>query len=182
MLKAIDRDHAQMATGLWTSRRDNAARLNLSVACPGRVSRVQIKGGVSGKTEYLMKTPTILGIAGVSGFLSVALGAFAAHGLEGRIDAAAIKIFETAADYQARHTLALLGLAALQGPRSTIPGLGNAVWAFVVGIVVFCGSLYALALTGFGILGAITPIGGLAFMIGWALTARMALKMHQRAG
>ena len=124
-----------------------------------------------------MKTPTILGIAGVSGFLSVALGAFAAHGLEGRIDSAAIEIFETAADYQARHTLALMALAALQGPRGALPGLGSAVWAFVIGIVVFCGSLYALALTGIGILGAITPIGGLAFLTGWALTGRLAVKM-----
>lgn len=97
-------------------------------------------------------------------FLDVALGAFAAHGLKGRLTPEMLTIFETGARYQAYHALALLLLAALRGPD-------KAGWCFAGGIVLFSGSLYLLALTGERRLGMITPLGGLLFLAGWAVFA-----------
>ncbi len=97
-------------------------------------------------------------------FLTVALGAFGAHGLKTRLAPEMLAIFETGVRYQAYHALGLLALAALKGPD-------RAGWCFLVGIVLFSGSLYALALTGVRWLGAITPIGGVLFLVGWALFA-----------
>lgn len=116
-----------------------------------------------------------LAVAAVNGFLAVAFGAFAAHGLSGRLDAHALQIFETGARYHMYHALAL-GLAAI-ALRVTPSSIGQAACAaFLVGIVLFSGSLYALSLTGLRWLGAITPFGGLAFLVGWALLAWTALK------
>jgi len=106
-------------------------------------------------------------IAGaVFSFLSVAIGAFAAHGL--KLEGYAQSVFETGVRYQFYHALALLliGGIAIQKP-SWVPNLVPAL--FVSGIVVFSGSLYVLALTGIKWLGAITPIGGLCFLFGWLL-------------
>ena len=105
--------------------------------------------------------------------VAVAAGAFGAHGLRDRLAPDMLEIFETAVRYQMYHALALLGVAwALvrwpAGPAVT------AGWSFVVGIVIFSGSLYVLSLTGVRWLGAITPFGGLAFMLGWALLALAA--------
>jgi len=96
--------------------------------------------------------------------LDVALGAFGAHALKGRLSPEALAVFETGVRYQAYHALALLLLAALRGPD-------RAAWCFVGGIVLFSGSLYALALTGVRWLGAVTPLGGLLFLAGWLLLA-----------
>jgi uncharacterized membrane protein YgdD (TMEM256/DUF423 family) len=103
-------------------------------------------------------------IAAVNGFLAVAAGAFGAHGLQGRIDAHAITVFETGARYHMYHALAmgLVGLAA-RGPAANAAG-----GFFLAGIILFSGSLYLLALTGAKTLGIITPFGGLAFLAGWA--------------
>jgi uncharacterized membrane protein YgdD (TMEM256/DUF423 family) len=103
--------------------------------------------------------------------LSVALGAFAAHGLRDRIAESLLANFETAARYQMYHALALLATAWLvtRLPESALPVWAG--WAFVAGIVVFSGSLYALSLTGARWLGAITPIGGVAFLAGWICLA-----------
>lgn len=97
---------------------------------------------------------------------AVAAGAFGAHGLRARLDPRALEIFETAARYQMFHALALIlcGLIATRGATT-------AGWILQAGIVVFSGSLYALSLSGIKGLGAITPIGGLAFLVGWGWLA-----------
>lgn len=117
-----------------------------------------------------------LAIAAVNGFLAVALGAFAAHGLQSRVDAHALSVFETGARYHMYHALAI-GLAAL-GIRNANAQIGNAAAAFfLTGILLFSGSLYLLALTGLRALGLVTPFGGGAFLVGWALLAYAAVKV-----
>ena len=107
--------------------------------------------------------------------LDVALGAFAAHGLKGRLSAEMLQVFETGARYQAYHALALVavGLIAARWPSR---GVENAGWCFLAGVVLFSGSLYALALTGARRLGLVTPVGGLLFLAGWALLAFARLR------
>lgn len=108
-------------------------------------------------------------VGAVLGMLGVAAGAFGAHALRERLSDRSLDIFETAARYQMYHALAVLAAGwALE--RWGAPA-GAAGWSFVIGIVVFSGSLYLLALTGIRWLGAITPIGGVAFIVGWALLA-----------
>ena len=96
----------------------------------------------------------------------MAAGAFGAHLLKQRLDTALFEIFEVGARYHMYHALALLATAwacnRWPGPWGIAAG-----WCFVAGLVIFCGSLYALSLTGVRTLGAITPLGGLAFMAGW---------------
>ncbi|SCY87364.1 MULTISPECIES: DUF423 domain-containing protein [unclassified Pseudomonas] len=109
---------------------------------------------------------SFLMLAAFFGFTGVALGAFAAHGLKNRLSADYLAIFHTGVTYQLVHTLALLGVALL---ATHIPGR-VVTWAgisFVVGILLFSGSLYLLTLTGISKLGIITPLGGVAFLIGW---------------
>ena len=98
----------------------------------------------------------------------VALGAFAAHALRGRLGADMLNVFETGVRYQLYHALALLGVAwaSTRWPGAATTAAG---WCFVAGTIVFSGSLYALSLTGQRWLGAITPLGGLAFIGGWLL-------------
>jgi uncharacterized membrane protein YgdD (TMEM256/DUF423 family) len=115
-----------------------------------------------------------LGLGAMSGFVAVAAGAFGAHALRDRLSAEYLAVFETAARYQMYHALALLAVALLLSLRP-VGTLQWAGWLFVVGTTLFCGSLYALALTGTRWLGAITPLGGIAFLAGWiclALSAR----------
>jgi uncharacterized membrane protein YgdD (TMEM256/DUF423 family) len=110
-------------------------------------------------------------LGALSGGLSVALGAFGAHALEARLDAKALGIFETGVRYQGLHAMALL-VTALVLARGSAPGILTASgWSFVVGTLLFCGSLYALALGGPRILGAVAPLGGSAFLLGWILLA-----------
>ena len=97
---------------------------------------------------------------------AVLAGAFGAHALRDRLGPDAIAIWHTAVDYQFWHALALLGIASLA--RSEDPVLRWALRAFVAGIVVFSGSLYALALGAPTLTGLFTPLGGLAFLVGWA--------------
>ncbi len=101
------------------------------------------------------------------GGLGVIAGAFGAHGLEGKLDSRALEVFETAAKYQMYHAPALLavGLLAFHGRRGRM--LDFAGWSFLVGVLIFSGTLYALAFTGLRWLGAITPIGGLGLIAGW---------------
>ncbi|AMA09646.1 MULTISPECIES: DUF423 domain-containing protein [Cyanophyceae] len=117
-------------------------------------------------------TRFFLVIAPILAGLAVAAGAFASHGLKGTLDANALDIWETAAKYQMYQAIALLlvGLFSVQGsfPQSWLNGAGI---AFIVGIVLFSGSLYALSLSGVKILGAITPLGGAAFIVGWICLA-----------
>jgi uncharacterized membrane protein YgdD (TMEM256/DUF423 family) len=104
-------------------------------------------------------------------FLAVALGAFGAHALKGRLAPDMTGVWQTAVQYHAWHALALFGLGLLMLHFPERAGLGLAGWLFVTGIVLFSGSLYALALTGARGLGAATPFGGVAFLAGWALLA-----------
>jgi uncharacterized membrane protein YgdD (TMEM256/DUF423 family) len=97
--------------------------------------------------------------------LAVAFGAFGAHVLENRLDADALQTYETAVRYQMYHGLALLLIALLS---SSYTRLDLTAWSFIAGIMIFSGSLYILVLTDTSWLGAITPIGGLAFLVGWA--------------
>lgn len=111
-----------------------------------------------------------LALGAISGLLSVAAGAFGAHGLRSVISAEALAWWHTAAQYQIYHSLALVALGVWGKPA---PAAG---WAFLVGILVFSGTLYAMALTGARWLGAVTPIGGVSLMIGWAAFAWAALR------
>jgi uncharacterized membrane protein YgdD (TMEM256/DUF423 family) len=102
--------------------------------------------------------------------VAVILGAFGAHGLKSRVDPELLVVFETGVRYQMYHALALLavGLARVHWPTAVISLAG---WFFLAGILIFSGSLYLMTATGERWLGAITPIGGLAFILGWVLLA-----------
>jgi len=115
-------------------------------------------------------------IAALNGALAVAFGAFAAHGLSQQLDAHALGIFETGARYHMYHALAM-GLAALamQGKAAR-----TATWSaalFLAGIVLFSGSLYALAITGERVFAFVTPVGGVSFLAGWVLLALVAWRI-----
>ena len=106
-------------------------------------------------------------IASISGLLAVGLGAFGAHALKGQLEAfGRLETYQTAVSYQFYHTLALLGIALLLYKVHT-KWLTYAGYGMAMGILIFSGSLYVLCFTGITWLGAITPIGGLAFMGGW---------------
>jgi uncharacterized membrane protein YgdD (TMEM256/DUF423 family) len=115
-------------------------------------------------------------LAAFSGMLAVVFGAFGAHALKNKLDDYAMGVFETAVQYNFYHTLALLGvgLLALTLPDSSL--LKSSGWLFTVGLVVFSGSLYVLSFTGLRWLGAVTPLGGLAFIAGWVCLAAAAWK------
>jgi uncharacterized membrane protein YgdD (TMEM256/DUF423 family) len=112
-------------------------------------------------------------IGALSGFVSVATGAFAAHALRRRLAADLLAIFETGSRYQMYHSLALV-LAGLVAAR--VPAARTSGWLFLAGVVLFSGSLYALALSGERRLGAITPLGGLCFLAGWLWLAWTAAR------
>lgn len=121
---------------------------------------------------------TALLLAGVLGFLGVALGAFGAHGLKKRLAGAAdgearLAWWATGAQYHLIHAVAI-GLATLR-PDPMHAGSAAAPWLFTAGIALFSGSLYAMTLTGRRALGAITPLGGLLLLAGWAAIAYNAL-------
>ena len=109
--------------------------------------------------------------------LAVITGAFAAHGLKAVLDAQQLPLFETASRYQMHHALALLVVGVmLTNPQFTRSLLKLAALAFILGIILFSGSLYLLALVDISWLGAITPLGGIAFLSGWLMTMVAALK------
>jgi uncharacterized membrane protein YgdD (TMEM256/DUF423 family) len=117
---------------------------------------------------------TFLLIGALAGFTGVALGAFGAHALRGRLSPEMLAVFETGVRYQMYHALAVIatGLIAARLGGWLILTAG---WLFTAGIVLFSGSLYALALTGATALGVITPIGGLMLLLGWACLALAAV-------
>lgn len=122
--------------------------------------------------------------AGIMGFLAVALGAFGAHGLEARLapladGAQRLEWWNTGAHYQVVHALAL-GLVAWLATRSSSVAVGVAAISFVLGSLFFSGSLYLMTLTGMRWLGAITPLGGVAFLVGWASIAIAAWTLPAR--
>ncbi len=108
----------------------------------------------------------LFGLGAASAFISVAAGAFGAHGLRARLSPDLLAAFETGARYQMYHALGLMA-AAFALSRWPGPWPVRAGWLFVAGTVLFSGSLYTLALTGIRWLGAITPFGGVAFLAGW---------------
>ena len=116
-------------------------------------------------------------IGSILGAAGVALGAFGAHGLKSRVGPDLLVVWETAVKYHLVHALALLATAWAAdrwgGPWTTAAG-----WLFVVGVAVFSGSLYLLVLSGQRWLGAVTPIGGVAFIAGWVALAVAALRMR----
>ncbi len=116
-------------------------------------------------------------LASLSGMFAVGLGAFGAHALREKLDEYSMGVFETAVQYHFYHSLALLavGVIALSQPQTAM--LKSSGWLFLVGIVIFSGSLYVLSMTGVRWLGAITPLGGLAFIAGWACLAATGWKL-----
>ena len=124
-----------------------------------------------------MNAKQILQLAGISGAIAVGLGAFGAHSLEalliqnGRLDT-----FQTAVNYHFYHTLALFGIGVFASVKPDWKGISFAAWSMVLGILIFSGSLYVLSLTGITWLGAITPLGGLAFILGWSSLVYLSFK------
>ena len=119
---------------------------------------------------------TFLLVGALAGFVAVALGAFGAHALRTRLSAEMLAVFETGVRYQMYHAFAIL-FVALAAARFDGWLLRSAGWLFTGGIVLFSGSLYALALSGVTILGVVTPIGGLALLAGWACLVVAALAL-----
>ena len=122
-----------------------------------------------------MKLFIILGA--INAFLSVALGAFGAHGLEGKLEPKYIDIWEKAVKYQMFHAAGLFIVGILLGKYPASSLLTWSGWLMCVGIILFAGSLYVLAVTQISILGAITPLGGVAFLAAWVLIIIAAVKL-----
>ncbi len=114
-------------------------------------------------------------LGSASALLGVAAGAFGAHGLRDRLSTEMLAVYETAVRYQLFHALALLAVAWAVS-RWPGPATAAAGWLFVAGTLLFSGSLYALSLSGLRWLGAITPLGGLAFLVGWGCLIWAALR------
>ena len=116
-----------------------------------------------------------LSLGSISGALAVMIGAFGAHGLKDKLCEEMLRVYKTGVEYHFYHTLALLGIGlfALHCKSALLTASG---WSMLAGIILFSGSLYALSITGIKVLGAITPIGGLCFIIGWVLLATAVLK------
>ena len=121
-----------------------------------------------------MKMFVLLGA--INAFLAVALGAFGAHGLEGKIPDRYLEIWKTGVQYQMFHALGLFVVGLMLGKFPNINLLTAAGWIMFIGIVLFSGSLYVLSLTQIKPLGAITPFGGVAFLIAWVLIGYAAVK------
>ncbi len=118
-----------------------------------------------------MAAKSLLVLAGLFAALAVLLGAFGAHGLKAKLTPEMLAVYQTGVQYHMWHALglAVIGFAALHWPQAN--ALRWAGWLMIAGIVLFSGSLYALALTNIKILGAITPFGGLAFIVAWLVFA-----------
>ena len=114
----------------------------------------------------------------LNAFIAVGAGAFGAHALKARLTPERLATFEVGARYQMYHALALFAVAFLATQGLVVRGAGV---AFLIGIVLFSGSLYALALTGVTRLGVVTPFGGLGFLVGWALVALACARLQTQA-
>ena len=123
-----------------------------------------------------MTAKILLILTALSGFTSVALGAFAAHGLKNRLSSELLGVFQTGVQYQMFHTLALLAVVLMMAQGINSTWLKVTSYSWLLGMLFFSGSLYVLALTGTKWLGAITPLGGLLFLIGWLSLALTAWK------
>ena len=114
-------------------------------------------------------------VGAVAAFIGVGFGAFGAHGLRGRLTPEMLAVFETGVRYQMYHAFAIFATGLLMA-RMGGWLVSTAGWLFTIGIVLFSGSLYALALSGVRVLGAVTPLGGLCFLAGWLALAYAALR------
>jgi uncharacterized membrane protein YgdD (TMEM256/DUF423 family) len=121
-----------------------------------------------------MKIFIILGA--INAFLAVALGAFGAHGLEGKLEPKYLETWKTGVTYQMFHATGLLIIAVLLGKLPANSLLSWSGWLMLIGIILFSGSLYVLSVTQISILGAVTPFGGLAFLAAWILLIVAAVK------
>jgi len=116
--------------------------------------------------------------AAINGLLVVLLGAFGAHALEARIHADLLETWNTSVHYHMFHTLALFGVGLLQRDDA-LPNLKLTTNLFLAGIILFCGSLYVLALTNYRVLGMITPVGGVLFLAAWAHLALLCYRSRK---
>jgi uncharacterized membrane protein YgdD (TMEM256/DUF423 family) len=118
-----------------------------------------------------MTARVALTIAALMLFLAVGTGAFGAHALKSRLAAELMDVYQTAVQYHFWHALGLLAVGVLLGQRPESVALAWSAWLLIGGLVLFSGSLYALALTGVRAFGAVTPVGGVALLGGWAMLA-----------
>ena len=117
-------------------------------------------------------------LASLNGFLAVAAGAIGSHAIKARVAPADLEIFETAVRYHMWHALALLGVAWLSTVGGARLPITIAGWAFVAGIILFCGPLYLIGATGSRALATLAPAGGIAFLAGWAALAAAAWQLR----
>ncbi|MCP3739838.1 DUF423 domain-containing protein [Rossellomorea sp. BNER] len=115
-------------------------------------------------------------IGAISAFLSVGFGAFGAHALEGKISQKYIEIWNTGVLYQMFHSIGIIIVGILLGNVSASSVLSWSGWLMLIGIILFSGSLYVLSLSGIKVLGAITPLGGVSFLVAWVLIVVFAVK------
>jgi uncharacterized membrane protein YgdD (TMEM256/DUF423 family) len=120
----------------------------------------------------------LLFLGAVNGLLAVAAGAFGAHGLKAQLSAERLATWETAAHYHLIHAVMMVVIAMAIGSMPVSRFSPRIGWLFLAGIILFSGSLYALALTGIRTLGIITPFGGVSFLSGWILLAICAFRMR----
>jgi uncharacterized membrane protein YgdD (TMEM256/DUF423 family) len=128
-----------------------------------------------------MNARLALVMGGIFMFAAVALGAFGAHALRGHLDAQMTAVWQSAVQYQAWHAIALIGIGSLLLHTPHSRGLRLAAWLFAAGNLLFAGSLYVIAVTGARSLGMITPLGGAAFLAGWATFAWAAWRDMRRS-
>jgi uncharacterized membrane protein YgdD (TMEM256/DUF423 family) len=115
-------------------------------------------------------------IGAVNAFLAVALGAFGAHGLEGKVPAKYLETWQTGVTYQMFHAVGILIIGILLGNLPASSLLNWSGWLMLIGIILFSGSLYVLTLTQISVLGAITPLGGVSFLVAWVLLIIAAVR------
>jgi uncharacterized membrane protein YgdD (TMEM256/DUF423 family) len=138
-------------------------------------SRKGIHIGEKGENNML-KTFLLLG--SLNAFLSVAIGAFGAHALKSRLSTDMLSVYNTGVQYHMIHAIGLILIALLSDRLGNSPLVTASGWSLLIGIILFSGSLYVLSISGIKILGAITPLGGVAFLLGWILLAIAALKQN----
>lgn len=115
-------------------------------------------------------------IGAVNAFFAVALGAFGAHGLEGKVEPKYLETWKTGVTYQMFHAIGILFVGILLGNLPATSLLNWSGWLMLIGVVLFSGSLYVLTLTQISILGAITPLGGVSFLVAWVLLIIAAVR------
>ncbi|HLU21803.1 DUF423 domain-containing protein [Lederbergia graminis] len=115
-------------------------------------------------------------IGAINALLSVGLGAFGAHALEGKIEPKYLDVWKTGVQYQMFHALGILAIGILSRNVPVSGLLSWSGWLMFIGIIIFSGSLYVLSVSGIKVLGAITPIGGVAFLISWLLLIIFTVK------